>query len=741
MTMDEIEGVLERITYENTENGYRVGHIQEKGKRTTTCVVGTFPQAYPGETLTLQGEWKRHATHGVQFAVTHCKQRSPSDLVGIKKYLSSGLVKGIGPIFAKKIVDHFGIQTLDVIDDNPGRLREIPGVGPKKIEAIATCWQEQRAIRSIMIFLQSHKISPALAQKIFKRYGSTSIETLEDDPYRLAKEIHGVGFATADQVASSLGIEKHSPKRVSAGISFSLQQLALQGHTCYPKIPFVVEAANLLDVPEEEVEKELETLLFAEDIIQHQIGDVHFVSLPTYYFAEVQIGKRLKSLKNHPSPLRRVQQDKAIVWVQEKLEIQLAEEQVEAVQKALEEKVLIITGGPGTGKSTILKAILAITQKLTPLILLMAPTGKAAKRMHEITGQPAYTIHSRLEMDFRTGQFRKNQETPLDYDLVVVDEASMIDTHLMQNLLNAIDDRTRLIFVGDIHQLPSVGPGQVLKDLITSSHIPTVRLTKIFRQAEESSIVTNAHLINQGQVPDTSARSNSDFFFIHKKEAEECLQTIIDLVLYRLPKRFNLDPIEEIQVLSPMRKGVVGIDSLNMHLQKALVKNKGTPLHRSGKEFYVGDKVMQIRNNYKKEIFNGDVGRIVSIDAKEQNVHIDYDGTIVEYAFFELEEITLAYATSIHKYQGSEAPCVILPVHTSHFKMLQRNLLYTGVTRGKKLVILVGTTKALFLAVKNEEVLTRHTALTRSLAIALNPLPFFGQDVPARPANALHATT
>ena len=721
--MEEISGFVERITFQNQENGYTIAHLKEAKKKELTCIVGFIPDLHPGETIRCRGDWKKHLIHGNQFEVKESRIETPSDIIGIEKYLGSGLIEGIGPGFAKKIVAEFGINTLDVIEKEPNRLKKIRGLGPKKLSKIASCWNDQKKVRDVMVFLQGHGVSPAFAQKIYKRFGDHSIKAIKENPYRLSNDVSGIGFIGADKIAKSLGVLHNSPDRIAAGIDYVLTQLTGFGHVCYPLPLFVKEASLILEVTQDEVEKELIALKDAQKIVIEDVGLHTYIWQATHFFAEINIAKMLKALLKEPCGLRTVDAAKAIPWAEKELKMELAPGQKEAVKLSLEEKVAIITGGPGTGKSTITKAILRIFEKITSRILLVAPTGRAAKRMAEITGKPAYTIHSRLEIDFATYRFKRNEENPLECDLIVIDESSMIDTQLMTHLLKAIPLEARVLLVGDVNQLPSVGPGTVLKDLIASQKIPTAILTEIFRQAKGSRIITNSHLINDGIMPDLSVSTASDFFFIQKDDPNELLTTLLDLVAFRLPQRYKFNPLDDIQVLAPMRKGVVGINNLNIELQKKLNPKSMRRIQRGGDCFQTGDKVMQTKNNYNKEVFNGDVGKISEIDLEEQSVLIDFEGKLVDYKFNEMDEVQLAYAVSIHKYQGSECPCIVMPVHTSHFKMLHRNLLYTGVTRGKKLVILIGSQKALFIAVKNNDVLQRHTGLVRALACMFNPIP------------------
>ncbi len=716
--MDQILGFIERITFQNQENGYTVAQLQEPKRSELTCIVGNLPSLQPGETVRCHGEWKQHLIHGRQFIVSHYTTEKPSDVIGITKYLGSGLIKGIGPVFAAKIVEIFGVNTLNIIDSEPDRLREIKGLGQKKLDSIKSCWAEQKTIRNIILFLQGNGISPSYAQKIFKVYGEKSIEKVNENPYHLARDIFGIGFKTADTIAQKMGIELNSPKRIDSGIEYSLSELSGDGHVCYPLDTFFEAAAEILQVTQVEIEPRIAYLKDADRIevfnLIHGLESVPFIWIKPLFQSEIGIAKEIQRLIRSTSRLRTVDTTKALEWVQNHLKIELAANQKIAVSNAVQEKIQIITGGPGTGKSTITNAILSISEKLTPHIMLAAPTGRAAKRMSEITGKKAKTIHSLLEYDFKTGGFKHNRKSPLECDLIIIDEASMIDTLLMYQLLKAIPDHARVVLVGDINQLPSVGPGNVLKDMIASRSIPVVMLNEIFRQAAGSRIITNAHRINQGTFPEINPSPDSDFFFIKVEESEDVLKNIIQLVSQRLPRKYGFNPVNDIQVLAPMRKGIIGTENLNTLLQETLNPQKD-PLFRGGRKFAVGDKVMQIRNDYKREVFNGDIGRVEKISQIDQQMVVCIDGRDVLYDFSDLDELVLAYAVSIHKFQGSECPCVVIPVHTSHFKLLHRNLLYTGVTRGRKLVVLVGNTKALAICVKNNEVLKRHTGLRQAL--------------------------
>lgn len=708
--MDEIDGYIETIVYTQPENGFTVARLKEVKKKDLTVIVGYLPTLQAGETISCKGAWKNHPSHGRQFEVNEYSVQSPSDLVGIQKYLESGLVKGIGPVYAKKIVDRFGLDTLQVIDQVPHRLLEITGLGEKRLEKLKECWQEQRSIREVMVFLRAHGMSPGYAQKIYKAYGTHSISKVKENPYQLAKEVFGIGFKMADSVAQKLGFALHSPERIAAGIEHALWELSNEGHTCYPIKDFLPVANEMLEVEISLIEKQIQALVEKSFLVVQE----GFIWLKPFFAYEQSISKDLLRLKLSPQAIRSIDAEKAADWVQGQLTIQFAEQQRAAVIQALTDKVHIITGGPGTGKSTITKAILTVSGKLTEQIFLAAPTGRAAKRLTQITGKKAFTIHALLEMDFSSGGFKRNKDNPLDCDLLIIDEASMIDTPLLFHLLRAIPHRCRVLFVGDIDQLPSVGAGTVLKDLIQSGILGVTRLTEIFRQAKGSKIITNAHRINQGEFPEIFTAERSDFHFIEAETPEAIKQVILQLVSQEIPKLWKFHPFDEIQVLSPMKRGLIGCEMLNEALQSLLNPNE-KPLYRAGHRFHVFDKVMQIRNNYDKKVYNGDIGKITHIDPVEQCMWISFDEKEVEYDFSELDEIILAYATSVHKYQGSECPCIVLPIHTSHFKLLHRNLLYTAVTRGKKQVYLVGTKKAIAIAVHNDQVQKRYTGLEKAL--------------------------
>ncbi len=712
--MDTITGHIERITFQNAENGWTVARLQEAKKKDLTTIVGTLTSIQVGESLRCQGHWKNDPNFGYQFIVQDYEVTQPATIKGIQKYLASGMIKGIGDHFAEQIVTRYGEQTLDIIDGTPDILMEIDGIGPKRLEQIKKGWTEQKAIREVMTFMMGYGISPTYSQKVYKTYGDEAIRIIKDNPYQLARDIWGIGFKTADSTAQKLGIGKDSEQRIDAGVEYVLNELSNDGHTCFPVDKFLEEAQKLLDVDSNSIAIRLASIEKEERIVTEPLDidreKTACVWLKSLHACEQGIGEELKRLKNTKSTLREIKASDAISWAEKKLNLILAENQKRAVAASLSEKVHIITGGPGTGKSTITKVILLITHQLTQKILLAAPTGRAAKRLSEITGLKASTIHSLLEFDFSKGGFKKGRENQLDCDLIIVDEASMIDTVLMFNLLKALPKHCRVVFVGDVDQLPSVGAGNVLKDFIDSQSMPITRLTEIFRQAASSKIIVNAHKVNTGQFPDISNEKSGDFFFIPEEDSEKIPDLIVNLVDSRLPKAYGFHTFDDIQVLSPMNRGTIGNRNLNEILQKKLNPSY-EPLMKLGRSFHEGDKVMQIKNNYEKDVFNGDVGRIQKIDRSEQELIVKFDERLVVYDFTEIDQLTFAYSISIHKFQGSECPCIVMPIHTSHYMMLFRNLLYTGITRGKKLVVLLGSKKAIAMAVKNDKAVRRFTGL------------------------------
>jgi len=719
MDLADLQGQIERVTFTSEESGYTIAKVKVYGRRELVTVVGNILCPTPGEIIKMKGEWSNHPKFGEQFKLAYYKTTVPASVHGIEKYLGSGLIKGIGPVMAKRIVKLFGEATLDVIEADIQKLVEVPGIGSKRVGMIGQAWEEQKEIRSVMLFLQTHGVSSGYATKIYKQYKNESIAVVQENPYRLAHDIFGIGFVTADKIAQKLGFDKNSPLRAEAGILYVLHQLSDEGHVFYPREPLIEKAIEILEVEAGVLTDALGRLAREQKIVAETLdnpgGPVEAVYLAKYHLSEKQVTARLKALQAAAKGVRAIDAVKAVEWVQEKLAMTLAEKQVEAVRAAATSKVLVITGGPGTGKTTIIRAILKIFSAITKHILLAAPTGRAAKRMSEATGHEAKTLHRLLEYSMQKGGFQKNEDHPLDCELIVVDEASMIDLILMHHLLKAIPKPATLILVGDVDQLPSVGAGNVLKDVIASGAIPVVELNEIFRQAQESSIIVNAHRINKGVMPDTRSKKEvDDFYFVEEEEPERALQRIIQLVRERIPARFGLDPITQVQVLTPMNRGIVGTTNLNLALQAALNPN-GTEVVRGGRTYRVGDKVMQIKNDYDREVFNGDIGRVTGIDEEEQELTVDIDGRPIIYDFSGLDELVLAYGVSIHKSQGSEYPAIVIPVLIQHYIMLQRNLLYTGVTRGKKLVVLVGTKKALGIAVRNNKTVFRHTYLADRL--------------------------
>ena len=721
----ELQGQIERITFTNEENGFTIAKVKVPGRQDLVCVVGNLMAPMPGEVLNMQGEWTNHPKFGEQFKIVFYKSMVPATVAGIQKYLGSGLIKGIGPVMAKRIVKKFGKDTLEVIENDLEKLSSVEGIGAKRIGMIQQAWADQKEIREVMIFLQSHGVSSGYATKIFKQYGDEAIKVVRENPYRLATDIFGIGFVTADKIAENLGFAKDSELRAQAGILYVLQELSDEGHVYYPYEPLIEKCKEILRIDREVIVKALGTIALKEMIVIEDLNEDlesfeennKAVYLTKFHVSETSIAKRLRLLLNGLKSIRGIDAEKAVGWVQEKLSISLADKQAEAVKTACRSKVMVLSGQPGTGKTTIINCILKIYQALGVNIFLAAPTGRAAKRMSEATGYESKTIHRLLEFSPKKAGFQKNEHHPLDCDLLIVDEFSMVDCILMHYLMKAIPRHATLIMVGDVNQLPSVGAGNVLNDIISSGRVPVVELNEIFRQARQSSIIVNAHKINSGVVPSFKPSDGdlNDFFFIYKEEPEEILELILELVKNRIPDRFGYDPIDDIQVLTPMHKGTIGAGNLNARLQDMLNPSKNS-VNRWGRNFRVRDKVMQIKNNYDKEVFNGDIGRITWIDEEAQELTVSFDGRKVYYDFADLDEVVLAYAVSIHKAQGSQYPVVVIPVHTQHYMLLQRNLIYTGITRGQKLVVMVGTPKALAIAVNNNRTRKRYTRLAERLA-------------------------
>ncbi|CAB1077410.1 RecD-like DNA helicase YrrC [Olavius algarvensis Delta 1 endosymbiont] len=721
-----LNGQIERITFANEENGFTIARVKVRGRRDLVTVVGTLMAPMPGEILDMKGEWSSHPKFGEQFKVVEYRSKVPATVYGIRKYLGSGLIKGLGPVMAGRIVDRFEKKTLDIIENDIQRLAEVDGIGKKRIAMIAGAWDAQREIRDVMLFLQSHGVSSGYAAKIFKQYGKEAIAVVKENPYRLAADIFGIGFVTADQIAAKLGIAKNAGMRVEAGILYVLYKLSDEGNVYFPYEPLISESCQILEVERGAVIAALEILAHDQVIVMEDINEGpdngreknKAVFLAKFHLCETSIARRIKTLVSFPKSVRDIDSDKAIDWVQGQLAITLAEKQIGAVRCAAESKVMVITGGPGTGKTTIINVVLKIFAQLKTRILLAAPTGRAAKRMSETTGFEAKTIHRMLEFSMQKGGFQRNEDRPLDCDVLIVDETSMIDTILMYHLLKAVPPLATFILVGDVNQLPSVGAGNILRDIIASSAVPVVALDKIFRQAQTSRIIVNAHKINEGMVPypdrADSQDPHNDFYFIEQEDPEKILGIILELVKVRIPQRFGLDPVDEIQVLTPMHRGLVGSANLNRELQAALNPGEGG-ISRGERTHRVNDKVMQIRNNYDLEVFNGDIGRITAIYWEDKEVAIEFDGREVVYDFSDLDEIVPAYAVSVHKSQGSEYAAVIIPIVTQHYILLQRNLIYTAVTRGKKLVVVVGSRKAMAIGVSNNKTLKRYTRLRHRL--------------------------
>lgn len=705
--MLKIRCVVERITYQNPENGYSILKVKVKDYSELVTIVGNLLDVPVGSVLLCDGDWKVDKKYGRQFVVQTWEEVMPATLYGMEKYLGSGLVKGIGPKYARAIVSRFGLETIDVIETDIEKLYEVPGIGKKRVEKIRDSWEKQKDIKNVMLFLQGYGVSTAFAAKIYKQYGKESIDTVKGNPYRLADDIWGIGFKTADGIASKMGYEKNDLRRCKSGISYTLSALADEGHVYAEQEQLVKSAVSLLEADEESIRRALVEMIQADELKIE--GEA--IYLPPFYYAEVGTTNRLLALLGDAEGSV-FNNEFDINEISRKTGVTYDEVQVQAIQEAMASKVMVLTGGPGTGKTTTTQGVIAALKDMGLSILLAAPTGRAAKRMTEATGMESKTIHRLLEFNPQDG-YKRNDENPLEGDALIVDECSMIDIVLMNNLLKAIPVDMRLIMVGDIDQLPSVGAGNVLRDIIDSCRIPVIRLTRIFRQAQSSRIVMNAHAINQGQFPNISNGRNTDFFFMEEEDPEIVASTIVNLVKERLPKAYN-KPSSDIQVLTPMQRGVVGAANLNIALQ-ATLNTSQVCLNRGGYSFKEGDRVMQLKNDYDKDVFNGDLGYIANVNTEDRTLQVDFDGRLVEYDVTELDELTLAYATTIHKSQGSEYPIVVMPILMNHYVMLQRNLIYTGITRAKKICVMIGTKKALSYAIRNMSVLKRNTMLKERL--------------------------
>jgi exodeoxyribonuclease V alpha subunit len=710
---EQLSGVVERVAFHSEETGFSVLRVKTPGRHELATVVGVTALVNPGEHIECNGDWVNDRVHGLQFKAEQIKLIPPSSIDAIERYLCSGMVKGIGAHFAKVLIRAFGDQVFEVIENDPDRLAALPGIGPKRMQQIVASWAEQKAVRNIMIFLQGHGIGPGRAVRIYKTYGDNAIALVRENPYRLALDIHGIGFRIADALALRLGIERDAMMRARAGVRHVLQEISLGGHCAGVKEQLLVQAEKLLGINAPVLEEAVEKEVDAGHLIPEFHNDQLYLFLAPLHRAETGVARHVLRLLGGNNPCEGIGHDAAIEWAEQRTGLTLSESQQQAVRTVLDSKVSVITGGPGVGKTTVVNTILQIIRAKGNRVLLCAPTGRAAKRLSESTGLEARTIHRLLEFDPQTMGFRHDEETPLDAEFIVVDEASMVDVSLMNMFLQAVPDSAGLLIVGDVDQLPSVGPGSVLADIINSAVVPTARLTEIFRQAASSRIIVNAHKINRGELPASSddAEALSDFYFIAAETPDAIHDKLMQLVVERIPRRFGFDPIQDIQVLTPMNKGGLGTRSLNVELQKRLNPVSSPSISHFGWTFLPGDKVIQTVNNYDKEVFNGDIGYINMVNADDQELSVLFDGRTIPYNKSELDELALAYATTIHKSQGSEYPAVVMPLSTQHYTLLERNLLYTGVTRGKQLVVIVGQPKALRIAVENVRSTGRATLL------------------------------
>jgi exodeoxyribonuclease V alpha subunit len=714
-----LSGLVERITFHSAETGFCVLRVKVRGHRDLVTVLGSAAEVHVGESIQASGQWQQHREHGLQFRASFLQVVPPSSIEGIRRYLGSGMIKGIGPHFAGRLVAAFGENVFDVIEQTPERLLAVDGIGKTRLARITSGWSEQKAIREIMVFLQSHGVGTSRAVRIFKTYGADAIPLVKENPYRLARDIRGIGFITADQIAQRLGIPKTSMLRARAGISYALLQAVENGDCGLPREDLLTLGQKLLEIDRPLLEEALALETTEGGVLVEPVDGQPCVFLPYLRHAEDAIAHAVRRLQVGRPPWPDMEAEKAIAWVEKRLSVTLAPRQRQAVAKALATKTLIITGGPGVGKTTIVRAILTILCAKGATPLLAAPTGRAAKRLSESTGLEARTIHRLLEFDPKNGGFLRSKDLPLECDLLVLDEVSMVDVPLMASVLKALPDAAALLIVGDVDQLPSVGPGQVLADMIGCGQMPVARLTEIFRQARESRIITSAHRVNRGVMPELEPPgSDSDFYFVEAVEPEDAATKVVKVVAERIPARFGLDPIRDVQVLCPMNRGVAGARSLNLSLQAALnpAASDAPSVERFGFTYRIGDKIMQIENNYERDTFNGDIGFISQIDHEEGELAVDIDGRVVIYPFGELDEVVLAYATTIHKSQGSEYAAVVIPLVTQHYAMLQRNLLYTALTRGKRLVVLVGQRKAVAIAVRGAQGRSRWSKLKELLA-------------------------
>ena len=778
--METLQGILERIVYENPDTGYTVGRLSGRDHAELITVVGNLASINPGESLLLQGEWVDNAKYGRQFQIEKYETILPANVVGLRKYLGSGLIKGIGPKMAGLIVRKFGMDTMDVIENEPEKLARVPGIGRKRVQTIKEAWEAQREIKNVMLFLQSHDVSTAHAAKIYKTYGNDAIPIVTEDPYRLADDIYGIGFVTADTIAQKLGIDKDAPKRVQAGIKYVLSQKADDGHVFQRRAELIEACQTILEQETEAIEQGISVLVEEEEIInpsftdlassdeqmgvsepqdaygvsnQKEISEAHqeppitdnhsAIYLVPFYYAELGVANQflrlLASDQGHSTAPLLPNSIPSLTQLESEMGIRFASQQREAIHTAMTTRAMILTGGPGTGKTTTVVGMIRLFGAEGRRITLTAPTGRAAKRLSETTGSEAKTIHRLLEFSPQNNGFKRNRQNPLDTDVVIVDETSMVDLVLMNRLMQAIRPMTTVILIGDTDQLPSVGAGNVLRDLIDSQRIPVIQLTEIFRQAQESMIVTNAHRINKGDFPELTGDTDRNFFFMEEEDPDVITELICSVIADRLPRHYDYHPMDDIQLLCPMRRGTLGTENLNQRLQEVLNPEHTTPVSHHPLEksrfgvqtykrmsepagqfqtaggFRIGDKVMQIRNNYDYDVFNGDIGRVVSIEHINKKVYIQFPDKQVAYDTADLGELVLAYATTIHKAQGSEYPAVVIPLHTQHYLMLQRNLLYTGITRAKERVVIVGTKRALGICIRNNQVMERNSYLAERL--------------------------